>query len=155
MMSDRIAIMNGGEIVQVGTPVEVYQRPKTRFVAEFLGDLNCLRARSVASAASPDAIELAGAVLRSADPAGPAGRDLSLLIRPEHVSLSLREPRPGCLRGEIIAAQFVSGVYRYRIRLTDGQELAARAPADFDEFANGKGQVFLEINPHHALIARD
>ena len=45
-MSDRIAVMDGGRLLQVGTPEEIYDRPRTRFVADFIGDTNLLRAAS-------------------------------------------------------------------------------------------------------------
>ncbi len=48
-MSDRIAVMNRGAVEQVGTPEEVYQRPKTRFVASFLGAMNWIGRRGIAS----------------------------------------------------------------------------------------------------------
>src|SRR5262249_58284739 len=49
-MSDRIAVMNGGRVEQVGTPIEICDQPTTRFVADFIGDTNIFRGERVAAA---------------------------------------------------------------------------------------------------------
>ena len=49
-MSDRIAVMNEGKVEQVGTPTEIYERPRTRFVADFIGEINILEERRPRSA---------------------------------------------------------------------------------------------------------
>src|SRR5260370_9347420 len=46
-MSDRIAVMNGGKILQIGTPEEIYERPSARFVADFIGETNLLEATRI------------------------------------------------------------------------------------------------------------
>ena len=87
-MSDRIAVMNGGRVEQVGTPREIYERPATPFVADFIGSLNALELR---------VDELVGgfAVMRSASSERvvvPAARDVSagetlrVAVRPERVA---------------------------------------------------------------------
>ncbi len=48
-MSDRIAVMNGGKVEQVGTPIEIYDQPTTRFIADFIGDTNLFRGERVAT----------------------------------------------------------------------------------------------------------
>src|SRR5882762_11075114 len=52
-MSDRIAVMNRGKVEQVGAPTEIYERPRTRFVADFIGDTNIFRGERVATATGP------------------------------------------------------------------------------------------------------
>src|SRR6266581_2824704 len=52
-MSDRIAVMNSGRVEQVGSPTEIYERPRTRFVADFIGDTNIFRRERVATATGP------------------------------------------------------------------------------------------------------
>ncbi|WEJ59486.1 ABC transporter ATP-binding protein [Devosia sp. FJ2-5-3] len=93
-ISDRVVVMNAGNIEQLGTPHEVYNRPKTRFVATFVGQLNTVPATLV-------------------DPAAP--RDQLRAIRPEMLSLS---PRPGTdttLSGTIEDVHFLGSVVRLRI----------------------------------------
>jgi putative spermidine/putrescine transport system ATP-binding protein len=82
-MSDRIAVFNNGRIEQIGSPLDVYNRPASRFVAEFIGDSNILAGHI--DPARPGTVELAGigtARVACADaPAGP----VDLLIRPERL----------------------------------------------------------------------
>jgi putative spermidine/putrescine transport system ATP-binding protein/spermidine/putrescine transport system ATP-binding protein len=87
-LSDRIAILDGGRIVQEGPPAEVYERPATRFAATFLGDANLfegpVRGEAVATASGP---------LRSADPLPGEGTPVTLAVRPEKI-LPLAPGRP-------------------------------------------------------------
>jgi ABC-type sugar transport system ATPase subunit len=78
-IGDRIAVLDRGRLVQVGTPSEIYERPKTRFVAEFFGPLGM---NLIEGELLPDA-------LKSRRPAGTSGR-LLVGIRPEHIELDTR-----------------------------------------------------------------
>ncbi|WP_428686328.1 ABC transporter ATP-binding protein [Reyranella sp.] len=60
-MSDRIAVMNGGKVEQVGTPTEIYERPRTRFVADFIGEINILEEGGRLRALRPEKIRLVAA----------------------------------------------------------------------------------------------
>jgi len=78
-LSDRIAILNEGRIVQLGPPAQVYERPVSSFAASFLGDANLLEGRVGA-----DGVEVRGlGVVRTADRLPPAGTAVRLAIRPE------------------------------------------------------------------------
>lgn len=55
-MSDRIAVMHNGRIEQIGAPTEIYEKPRTRFVADFIGEINLLEERGRASALRPEKI---------------------------------------------------------------------------------------------------
>ena len=57
-MSDRIAVMNRGKVEQVGAPTEIYERPRTRFVADFIGEINILEEAGLARALRPEKIRL-------------------------------------------------------------------------------------------------
>jgi spermidine/putrescine ABC transporter ATP-binding subunit len=85
-LSDRIAVMRGGRIEQLGSPREIYERPATRFVAEFIGASTVLRGRAIAA----DRVELAGgASLRvTAEAALRVGEEVDLAIRPERIRLA-------------------------------------------------------------------
>jgi ABC-type Fe3+/spermidine/putrescine transport system ATPase subunit len=60
-MSDRIAVMNSGRVEQVGSPIEIYERPRTRFVADFIGEINLLEEGGQARALRPEKIRLVAA----------------------------------------------------------------------------------------------
>jgi putative spermidine/putrescine transport system ATP-binding protein len=100
-MSDRVAVMNQGRILQIGAPAEIYDRPKTRFVAEFLGTSNLFET-------------------------GPGRPDL-LSIRPERVLLGAEaEGHPDRRAAEIIGAVFRGTYAAYQLRLAEnGREIVA------------------------------
>ncbi len=81
-MSDRIAVMNAGRIEQIGTPDEIYERPQTRFVAEFIGSANLLPG----TAAGQSFVLDAGVTVRLAK--APESRHCLLMVRPEHMRLA-------------------------------------------------------------------
>src|SRR5690606_24624094 len=87
-LSDRIVVMNGGRVEQIGTPVEIYQRPTTRFVANFIGRATVLRGTVAGRVDSGIAVELLGVpVTLSAPQAPPPGSSVAVLARPEAIRL--------------------------------------------------------------------
>jgi spermidine/putrescine transport system ATP-binding protein len=86
-LSDRIAVLSHGHIEQIGTPGEIYERPATRFVAEFIGSSNLLPARVVECGEDDAVVETrSGLRLRCAG-GGEEGADISVLLRPERVAV--------------------------------------------------------------------
>ncbi len=89
-MSDRIAVMSAGKILQIGSPTEIYEHPTHRFVADFIGDTNFLEAKVVSLDNGHATVALAsGAQCKAAAIEGiAAGQDVSVAIRPERVILA-------------------------------------------------------------------
>jgi ABC-type Fe3+/spermidine/putrescine transport system ATPase subunit len=118
-LSDRIGVMNGGRIEQLGAPREIYERPASRFVADFIGASTVLRGRAVAA----DRIAVAAGTLRVAGArAWLAGADVELAIRPERVQVA---PGPG---DNVLDARVEGLVYQgaqteVTARLDDGQRV--------------------------------
>ena len=90
-MSDRIAVMAEGRILQLGSPAEIYNHPAERFVADFIGDTNFLDAEVTERNGSTAMVRLPGGAVRAASlPEGltpSAGERVTIVIRPEHASL--------------------------------------------------------------------
>ena len=84
-MSDRIAVMHAGRVEQVGTPEELYERPATRFVADFIGSTNLLRGVVEADGSDP-AVAPASSTRAVHDALGP-GSEVEISIRPESIDL--------------------------------------------------------------------
>jgi spermidine/putrescine transport system ATP-binding protein len=95
-MSDRIAVMAAGRLLQVGTPTEIYERPATRFVADFIGETNFLDGEIQDIAAGRATVLLAGAgpvQIPLADGDGvTAGDRVTIAVRPEKVRLAAANP---------------------------------------------------------------
>jgi putative spermidine/putrescine transport system ATP-binding protein len=123
-MSDRVVVMTGGRADQVGTPDEIYNRPATRFVAEFIGALNLLPGRLRDPATG--AIETKAGVVALERPINQAvGANVSLAIRPE----MLRLLAPGddtagvTFSGKLITRDFLGAIIRLRAEVADGETL--------------------------------
>ena len=107
-MADRVAVFNEGRIVQVGTPEEIYQRPRTRFVADFVGSANVL---------SPDICVRAGAASGWAS------------LRAEAVRLV--PPGEGVVRGTVASRRYLGAVSRVHVDIGDAviaADLASGTP---------------------------
>ena len=120
-LSDRVAVMNAGRLEQLGSPREVYERPATPFVADFVGASSVLHARAI----DAETVELAGgARLRvSLRPAPVPGRPLRLLVRPERVELG----GAGTLPARVIGVMYLGDRSEVRLELAGGQRLLATA----------------------------
>jgi putative spermidine/putrescine transport system ATP-binding protein len=123
-MSDRVVVMTGGRADQVGTPDEIYNRPATRFVAEFIGALNLLPA-TLREPASGAVDTKAGALVLGRPIDRPAGADLSLAIRPEMLRLlGPDEAAQGLsFAGKLVGRDFLGSIIRLRAEIADGQVL--------------------------------
>ena len=86
-MADRIAVMDAGEVVQVGSPQEVYDRPGTRFVADFLGEANFLPGAVTGAGAGLAVLTAAGPLPLAGDCAVRAGQQVVCCVRPERIRL--------------------------------------------------------------------
>ena len=85
-MSERIGVMSEGRLLQIGTPREIYERPASRFVADFIGRTNLIDA----TVESATAVRLSSGALIEADNTLPAGTAVSISVRPERAGLHLR-----------------------------------------------------------------
>ncbi|TKT75881.1 ABC transporter ATP-binding protein [Aquamicrobium sp. LC103] len=117
-MSDQVAVMNAGRILQIGAPSTIYDRPASRFVAEFLGTSNILTGK-----ADADGRKLAAGAYSFALPEPqPAGAPVVLSIRPERMVLGDEAERcPSRLRGRITGAVFRGSYAAYQVRV-EGME---------------------------------
>lgn len=119
-ISDRIVVMYGGKAEQVGTPFEIYNRPATKFVANFVGTLNVLEG-TVADAATgkvrinDQEVSLLGKLNGSK-----SGDALSLALRPEAIALGKRAENDTSLAGEIADVHFLGSVIRVRVGVGGG-----------------------------------
>ncbi|WP_019633950.1 ABC transporter ATP-binding protein [Actinomadura atramentaria] len=116
-MSSRIAVMQAGRIVQEGRPRDIYQRPGTRFVADFVGTTNFLPGRGAAGRRVTTAV---GDLLVEGAPDA-AGGDVLLAVRPEALLLHLSEPAgtPNVVRGEVDRVMFVGEAVDCHVRVGD------------------------------------
>ncbi len=155
-MSDRIAVMSDGVVVQVGRPTEVYERPRNRFVSEFLGKANIFTGRvqdaigegawTVALALQPGS---AGAV-RHAGLA--AGQPVTLAVRPERIEIG--PVTPGRLRATVLDVVFRGAYFAYELQ-ADGQEAPLFAYSQHRQSIPADGAVGLGWAPESPTVLEE
>jgi putative spermidine/putrescine transport system ATP-binding protein len=116
-MSDRIAVMNGGAVEQVGAPAAIYNHPQTRFVASFVGELNTLDAEIVDAEAG--ALRIGDAAVFAAAPirGGRAGERCAIALRPEAVRPGTNGEDANGLSGVLRDVTFLGAVVRLHVRV--------------------------------------
>jgi spermidine/putrescine ABC transporter ATP-binding subunit len=111
-MADRIAVMNEGEIEQIGTPSEVYYRPHSRFVSDFIGDSNFLEAEVEGG----QVVLLDGSRVPCEGARGALAGAATLVVRPESVHVSARTgARPGSVPGHVVQTSFLGSYTRVAV----------------------------------------
>ena len=143
-VSDRIAVMNAGRIEQIGPPNEIYNRPQTRFVSDFIGEINLFE-----GVWQDGAFVSNGARL----PARGEGRSGAgtIAIRPERMRLI---DGAGVMTGRIQLSTFVSGQMIYRVVLPGGKELTVKEADGGTARAIG-AHVGVDWHPNDIVILRD
>ncbi len=125
---DRIAVMDGGKIQQVGTPMELYEHPANLFVANFLGSANILDEKSGV-------------------PIPPGKR---LVFRPQHAALSA--PESAALRGPVTHREFLGATVRYGVRLGESEVLIETPFQSGSELRSVGDQVGVDLPPRRMLF---
>jgi spermidine/putrescine transport system ATP-binding protein len=115
-MSDRVAVMHRGRILQVGTPSDIYERPTTRFVAEFIGDSNLLEGRVTGRGGSHAMVNVNGMTFRVVTDV--TDGTVVLALRPEKISLTV-EPTPevNSVAGVVEDHLYLGTDVQYRVRV--------------------------------------
>jgi putrescine transport system ATP-binding protein len=126
-IADRIAVMNQGKMVQIATPAEIYEQPNSRYVADFIGDVNLIegKLKAVEGSAVTMACESLGATIETeqALPGVRPGGDVWFAIRPEKVRISHEAPPAGSVNvveGTVWDIGYLGDVSVYRVKLPNG-----------------------------------
>ncbi len=152
VMSDRMAVMRDGRIEQIGLPEELYERPRTPFVARFLGTSNLIEGRAL----EPHAIETPLGPLRVVAELTP-GRDYLLSIRPEKLRLS-RAPSggPNEVRARVRDIVYTGAENQYILSAGELELIAYTLNADisepgYEEYDYGE-EVFVRLPPENLVV---
>jgi iron(III) transport system ATP-binding protein len=116
-ISDRIAIMHAGQIIQVGTSEDLYRRPVSPFVATFVGEANLIRCKIVEVAVNLLSLRFGGARWDVATTArGEVGAEVEVVVRPEAIKLS--EAERG-FSGHVVSCTYLGSKIEYLVRVGD------------------------------------
>ncbi|MEQ8397523.1 ABC transporter ATP-binding protein [Thalassobaculum sp.] len=157
-MSDRIAVMSEGHVLQVGSPHDIYERPANRFVAGFIGETNTLTAEVRSATADRVGLRLGKRLELDAElPAGMTPQEtVTLVVRPEHVRLT-SDTSGSSLPGSISNVVYLGTDTHYHVRLDSGDELVARVQnGSASDLQFGVGQtVDVAFAPSAVRVLRD
>jgi spermidine/putrescine transport system ATP-binding protein len=163
-MANRIAVMSGGKVLQVGTPEEIYETPATRFVADFIGETNFLTGKLTALHLDTGIVSLDEETKIEAmlgDEQYQVGQEVTVAIRPEKIMLSPYNTMNGTdaelntVAGQIIEKHYIGTDNRYTIRVGRDNLLSARVQNTglLSSIALDKKQaVNVSWDKHHARI---
>ena len=126
-VAHRMGAMNCGRLMQVATPAEIYERPNSRWVADFIGDVNLLE--GVVAGIEPGTVLIDSAANRRlrlcADAAAKPGQGVWVALRPEKLRLATQAPATpeNCLAGRVTDTAYLGDMSIYRVRLNDGADI--------------------------------
>ncbi len=163
-LSSRLAVMDKGRIMQIGTANDVYEYPNSRFVAGFIGSINVLSAtvREVkGDLARVDVPDLGDTVDARAIPGLAPGQEITLAVRPEKIALSRTRPEAAnAFAGTVQSLAYFGKDSLYRIALPSGRVLSvnsvnARRVDETERVADWEDAVFLSFDPATAILLKD
>jgi putrescine transport system ATP-binding protein len=133
-LASRIGVMNHGEIVQAGTPSEIYEFPNSRFVADFIGSVNMFEGKLIED--EPDYVrigsaELGGTIYVSHGISAPPGATVWAALRPEKVFMSISAPAGGAdnvVRGNVQDIAYLGDLSIYLVKLDTGKVVRVTQP---------------------------
>jgi spermidine/putrescine transport system ATP-binding protein len=162
-MSDRLVVMNAGRIEQLGSPREVYEHPRTRFVAGFIGTSNLLNgsvarldgATAIIAANDPESVSVPNATAAGAV----VGQPMHLTVRPEKIVIGTQQPVPGrcTVRGTVTEVVYLGTSTHYTVDTRYGSDLSVyvQNSSDAEDVAARGEAVWLSWRPEHSLALAD
>ncbi len=161
-MSDRIAVMHQGSVLQIGTPTEIYERPNSRFVADFIGETNFLDGQVLGQENGHITVMIRPdlKIRVAASEAGVANTPVTVAIRPEKIRL-LYEPLPhveNCLVGFVQEVVYIGTDTHFQVSLGEGLIIRVRqqnrvSTTDRRAYFGERGdKVYLAWSPESALL---
>lgn len=163
-LSTRIAVMNNGRFQQVGTPKEIYEFPKNRFVADFIGTINTFS--GVVTQVSDDRIvvhcdDLGTSITTLGREALKVGDPVDIAVRPEKLFVTREEPDPDdgtTVSGIVDNLGYLGNRSLYRIRLPTGKIVLASLQnrrRSIERFLEWEDEVWISWRPRSAVVLKD
>ena len=145
--ADLIAVMNAGKIEQAGSPQEIYDRPRSEFVARFIGSSNILKGKAL----DANRLEVAGVPLACIGDAMTAGSTRSISIRQHEIALAAAQPSAGnTIPATVIRHVFLGNSRDYLLALADGSQLRVVTSPE-ESIAEGNS-VWVTLPPQRCRV---
>ena len=165
-LASRIAVMDHGRICQIGTPTEIYEFPRSRFVADFIGSINLFE--GTVKTAKTNVVQVdcpaAGCVFEIAGQhRAEAGKSVWVAVRPEKISIDRNTPKIGrtnTAQGQVIDLGYFGKDSLYRVRLNSGElvrvsRLNERRQAEDERSVDWDDKVWLTWDPTSAILLEE
>jgi putrescine transport system ATP-binding protein len=159
-LSSRIGVMNLGEIVQVGTPKDIYEYPNSKFVAEFIGNVNMFQGRMIEDL--PDRVriespELGGTIFIDHGVSSAPDVMLWAAIRPEKIIISLERPeqQDNVARGTVKEIAYMGDMSVYLVQLESGKVVRVTQPNAYrhaDDLITWDQSVYVHWHPSSPVV---
>ncbi|HBM77653.1 MAG TPA: spermidine/putrescine ABC transporter ATP-binding protein [Verrucomicrobiales bacterium] len=155
-MADRLAVMDGGRVQQVGRPEQIYRNPRTAYVASFIGETNLLEAKVKHAAdrqgvvVETEAGELIGRITDDHWTPAP-GEKVQVSIRPEAIRIL---PEGGQLEGRVVETMYLGESIQYRVRIAQGVEMQVSQMNPRAVLEEG-ARVALEMQVEDVVVLRE
>jgi putrescine transport system ATP-binding protein len=163
-LSDRIAVMDKGQVMQIGSPTEVYEYPNSRFVAGFIGSITTFDGTVTGISdgmATLDVPALGGSAVARSLPGLVKGSGVTLALRPEKIAITRDRPEgPNAFAGVVRDLGYFGKDSLYRVALPTGQVVSvnsvnARRVGESGRVADWEDAVWLSFDPTAAILLQD
>lgn len=152
--SDHVILMESGRIIQAGAPTDIYNKPNSKFVADFIGTMNFITVN--VKAADPDSatIDFAGNEITLPVDHVKQGQQITIGVRPEKLGLSFTRTDKSLARGRLLGWNFYNGTYHYRVLLSNDTEITATGT--LGGFTNAiNSDIWIESRPEALIILKE
>ncbi|MDQ0271634.1 ABC transporter ATP-binding protein [Cytobacillus purgationiresistens] len=154
-MADRVAVMDSGEVKQIGTPIELYSRPSTPFIANFVGTSNVLKGSVIGQENGFSIIKGKGFILKSTNHADQT--EVNLIVRPENIKAfkpgTINEDKlTNIIDGTVLVSTYLGSIVRYDIKVDEYQLVVDTTFVPGEAILTEGEKVQLSIDPERVLI---
>ncbi|WP_042143628.1 ABC transporter ATP-binding protein [Paucisalibacillus sp. EB02] len=151
-MADRIAVMKDGEILQIGTPTDLYSNPKSSFIADFVGTSNILPGKVVASENGLTTVQIGNQKIQSVTKTDK--KDIQVIIRPENINVLSEgsDDNGNAFEGVIQFATYLGSTVRYDVKVGEHQLVVDTTYESGDSIKKNGSTIRLGVSPERVLI---
>lgn len=151
-MADRVAVMNDGEILQIGTPTDLYSNPKTPFIADFVGTSNIIPGKVLDPEDGLTVIQIGNQKIKSV--ASPDRKDVQVVLRPENINVldGNSIDYDNSFDGQILFSTYLGSTVRYDIKVGEYTLTADTTYESGNQIMKSGATVKLGVSPERVLL---
>lgn len=159
-MSDRVVVMEKGRVIQVGTPVQIYERPCNSFVADFIGNTNIIRGEITSGDSSVPTLKISDrvSIFLSKDFLDHCGKEVTCSIRPDRITIqeSSCEPSENQFCAKILSKMYMGQFSSYIVSVSDELNLMiVKQNTRESNFMDTEGSLFIRFDPRDLVVVHE